>query len=62
MDEEMVCRLMAQARKKWPADYIAGAKLTVVGKEPKRREWVGLRPLERRKQIRQAELVRRSRR
>lgn len=33
MDEEVVCRLMALARKKWPAEYAGKPKLVVV-KEP----------------------------
>ena len=33
MDEVVVCRLMALARKKWPKDYAAKAKLALV-KDP----------------------------
>ncbi|SEJ55126.1 hypothetical protein [Frateuria terrea] len=53
MDEEMVCRLKALAREKWPKDYKSKPKLRLVGvndlapaNEPPRRV---LRPTEARK-------------
>lgn len=51
MDEVVVCRLMALARKRWPAEYAAKPKLVVVknvtpAPEDRQGKWTGVRPLE----------------